>query len=103
MLLAGLWEHWMGDDGSELETCTIVTTEANEAIKPVHERMPVILEQPDFAIWLNRGHQHSDDLLPLLKPSDPQALTLYPVSPKVNNPQHDDISLTEAVASESLF
>jgi putative SOS response-associated peptidase YedK len=88
-MMAGLWEHWMGVDGSELESCCIVVTDANAVVAPIHERMPVILEPPDYATWLARGHQHVDDLLPLLRPSPPDVLEAYRVGREVNNPQQD--------------
>src|SRR4051812_30295235 len=49
---AGLWEKWRGEDGQMLETCTILTTEANEVLRPVHDRMPVILHTEDYELWL---------------------------------------------------
>ncbi len=49
---AGIWEHWMGPDGSELESAAILTTAANEALAPIHHRMPVVIAQQDFATWL---------------------------------------------------
>lgn len=100
---AGLWEHWMGEQGSELESCSIIVTEANQALRPIHERMPVILQPGDFAAWLDRGHQHTDDLLPLLIPCDPRLLEVYPVGREVNNPQHDSPALIEPVESGELF
>jgi putative SOS response-associated peptidase YedK len=103
MLFAGLWEHWMGADGSELETCCIVVTEANAALRPIHERMPVILRAEDLDLWLDRHQQHGDAVLPLLKPCDPSLLEVYPVGREVNNPQHDSAQLIEPVANEDLF
>jgi len=103
LLFAGIWEHWMGADGSELESCSIIVTDANEAVRPVHERMPVILEPKDFALWLDRGHQHTADLLPLLKPCDPQLLEVYRVSREVNNPQQEGARLIQAEESDELF
>jgi putative SOS response-associated peptidase YedK len=103
MCFAGLWEHWMGADGSELESCSIIVTEANRAVAPVHDRMPVILDPRDFDTWLDRGHQHTDDLLPLLKLCDPQALQVYRVSREVNNPQQDGARLIQPEESDELF
>ena len=45
--MAGLWEHWLGPDGSEIESCTIIVTDANALLAPIHDRMPVILDAPD--------------------------------------------------------
>lgn len=87
--MAGLWEHWMGADGDELESCSIVVTRANAKVATVHERMPVILDASNYAIWLDRNHQHTDDLDALLRPCDPDLLEVYAVSREVNNPQKD--------------
>ncbi|MCS7040325.1 MAG: SOS response-associated peptidase, partial [Anaerolineae bacterium] len=50
---AGLWEHWEGADGSVLDSCAIITTAANERVRVLHDRMPVILERTDFGDWLD--------------------------------------------------
>lgn len=63
---AGLWETWHGDDGSELETCTILTTEANAAIQPYHDRMPSILRPEDIEPWLDPKLQSVEALQELL-------------------------------------
>lgn len=102
LMFAGLWEHWMGTDGSELESCSIIVTGANAALKPIHERMPVILEKPSLAYWLDRGHQHTDDLLPLLRPCDPQELEVYRVSREVNNPAQDGARLIRPETDNKL-
>src|SRR5437667_6400831 len=62
---AGLWEHWTAPDGQPLETCTIITTDANELMQPVHNRMPVILDPSDYEHWLDRSRQDAQDVLPL--------------------------------------
>lgn len=96
--MAGIWEHWMGADGSELESCSILVTRANAVLAPIHERMPVILDPADFGHWLDRNHQHTDDLQPLLAPCPDDWLEAYPVSRDVNNPQHDGRALIEPQA-----
>jgi len=90
LALAGLWEHWKNPakPGELLETCTIVTTEANTTVAPLHTRMPVILEPDDFDAWFSH-HQHSKDLLALLRPAAQGVLDLYPVSDYVNSPAHE--------------
>ena len=50
---AGLWEHWQGPDGSTIESCTVITTEANDLLRPIHDRMPVIITRKDYDSWLN--------------------------------------------------
>jgi putative SOS response-associated peptidase YedK len=93
--IAGLWEHWQGADGSELESCSLIVTAANARVGRIHERMPVILAPQDFAAWLDRHNQHPADLLPLLRPCPDDWLELYPVSTEVNNPRNDGPRLRE--------
>lgn len=83
--LAGLWEHWQSPEGEEVLSCTIVTTEANELLKSVHDRMPVILTRAAEAAWLNPDTQDPEKLLPLLKQYPPDQMDFYPVSRDVNS------------------
>jgi putative SOS response-associated peptidase YedK len=89
---AGLCERWLGPDGQPLDTCTILTTQANAMIAKLHDRMPVIVGPEDYARWLD-----PDDVAPqeLVKPFDPERMTYYAVSTKVNNVRHDDASCIE--------
>ena len=86
---AGLWERWQGEGSEPVESCTIVTTEANELLAPIHDRMPVILDPGDFALWIDPGTKDSDRLAGLLRPYPPEALQAYPVGFFVNNPAND--------------
>jgi putative SOS response-associated peptidase YedK len=86
---AGLWESWEGPDHSSIESCTILTTEANELMRPLHDRMPVILQRGDYAKWLDAEEQKSAALLPLLVPFTGDDLEAYPVNRLVNSPSHD--------------
>jgi putative SOS response-associated peptidase YedK len=86
---AGLWERWLGPDGDPLESCAIVTTEANERVFPVHDRMPVILPPESYAAWLDPEIQDRERLLPLLRPYPAEEMTATPVSQKVNSPRND--------------
>jgi len=90
---AGLWEDWLGADGSEVETCTIVTTDAAPSIAHVHHRMPVILDPADHALWL-RGT--TDEAAALLHPYRGK-LVSYRVSTRVNSVRNDDAALLEPV------
>ncbi|NJP07314.1 MAG: SOS response-associated peptidase [Chloroflexaceae bacterium] len=87
---AGLWETWQAPDGSVLESCTILTTEPNERIKPIHDRMPVILDPDAYACWLDPAEHKPQRLLPLLQPYPADAMDVYPVHPYVNNTRHQD-------------
>lgn len=89
---AGLWETW-GPEGSEaLETCTIITTQASEAIGWIHERMPVMLEPAEFESWIAPDIP-LDAAEAMLAPY-PGALTAYPVSTRVNSVRNDDAGCT---------
>ena len=92
---AGLWESWTGADGSVLETCTILTTEANEKLAELHHRMPVILPGASYADWLNPRENRAKVLQPLLKPYPSDAFTYHPVSDRVNSPRNDDAACIE--------
>lgn len=87
---AGLWEHWQSPDGSEIESCTLLTTGPNELISAIHDRMPVILHPDDYDLWLDPKMQTADRLQPLLRAYPAAEMTLYPVSTLVNTPQIDD-------------
>jgi putative SOS response-associated peptidase YedK len=95
---AGLWEAWESGDGSYLETCTILTTEANALIQPIHERMPVIIHATDYDLWLDPHLQDGRVLQPLLRPYEAEAMQAYPVSTAVNNPRHDSRDCIESLA-----
>ncbi|MUL34810.1 SOS response-associated peptidase [Gloeocapsopsis dulcis] len=85
---AGLWEHWQSPEGETINTCTILTTEANELMHPIHDRMPVILNSQDYALWLEPTTQPTE-LQHLLHPYPSQAMNSYPVSTLVNKPTNN--------------
>jgi putative SOS response-associated peptidase YedK len=87
---AGLWEAWHAPTGDVLETCTILTTDANDVIRSLHPRMPVILPPDAYARWLDPAVDQPGALVPLLTPYDPAAMIGYRVSPRVNSPANDD-------------
>jgi putative SOS response-associated peptidase YedK len=103
---AGLWEHWQSADGSEIESCTIITTEANSLMRSIHDRMPVILQPQDYQQWLDPAVQKVDQLRSLLRPYEPtsdlKTLTAHPVSVKVNNPRHDSPDCIEPIEGLEL-
>jgi len=103
---AGLWETWQSPDGSELQTCTILTTEPNDLIKPLHHRMAVILDKSDYDLWLTPDDVPADVLQPLMKPFPQDRMRVYEVSTLVNSPKNDDPSIIEPFESprqQSLF
>ncbi len=86
---AGLWEEWNSPDGSQILSATIITTEPNELIKPIHNRMPVILSESAYEQWIAPGESDTHKLSSLLRPFDAELMEAYPVSRMVNNPRND--------------
>lgn len=89
MCLAGLWESWKAQDGSELETFAILTTAANKLVDPIHDRMPVILYPDTLNLWLNHNVYDPEQLQPLYTPFPAAEMTAYKVPDLVNNPRFD--------------
>ena len=99
---AGLWESWMGPDGSEIDSACIITTAANRLMAPIHDRMPVILDPEDHGRWLDvRGHP-ADAVGDLLRPARDDLLEAVAVSRRVNKAENDDPALLEP-AEPTLF
>lgn len=86
---AGLWEGWEKSEDEAIESCTILTTEANELMRPIHDRMPVILDPKDYDKWLDPEVQKPESLQSLLQPYQSEEMNFYPVSTKVNNAKTD--------------
>lgn len=87
---AGLWDRWRDPDKNRIESCTILTTKANELVSLLHDRMPVILKPADYERWLDPQVQDLESLQPLLCPFDSEAMSAQPVSKQVNNARNDD-------------
>ena len=93
---AGLWERWENPhSGTLVTTTTIITTSANDLVRDIHERMPVIIPRDMFTTWLSREMQDTDELRHLLIPYPADVMTAYPVSKKVNSPNNDSPDLIE--------
>ena len=88
LAFAGLWEHWERD-GQVVESCTILVTQANALMAPIHDRMPVILDPADETRWLDPTITDPAVLKPLLVPCPVARLRLWPVSTAVNVTRHD--------------
>lgn len=86
----GLWEHWEGPGEEMIDSCTILTTQPNPLVKPLHHRMPVILDPRHFQLWLDSDIQTVKDIRHLFAPYPAEAMMVTPVSRRVNNPRHDD-------------
>ncbi len=96
---AGLWETWHGPDGSEIDTATIVVTDANTRLAAIHDRMPVVIAPKDFETWLS-SKTLPDEAAALLKPAPDDLLSLTPVSTRVNSADNDDASLLKEAREE---
>ena len=90
--MAGLYERWRSPDDQVIDTCTIVTTRASDALRPIHERMPVIIAEAAHARWLDVANP---DVADLLEPWSGEPLLAYPVSTRVNAVANDDLTLRE--------
>jgi len=99
--LAGLWEHWERN-GLTIESCTVITTEANSLVAALHDRMPVILPPAAHDQWLDPMEQDPARLEPLLRPFPTESMRLQAVSPLVNNPRNDTPKCLEP-AGQRMF
>ncbi len=87
--LAGLWERWQPPEGDALETCTVLTMDANALMQPIHHRMPVVIPREHYADWLASGTTASAPQ-GLLRAWDGGEWTAYEVGTRVNAPGNDD-------------
>lgn len=87
--LAGLYEHWQAPDGTWLHSCTILTTEANELMRPLHDRMPVIIAPDQHAVWLDPDLRDAGPLQALLAPYPAELMVATAVSRAVNRVGND--------------
>jgi len=98
-VFAGLWEDWHSPDGSNIKSCTIITTQPNELMAPIHNRMPVILPPDAYAQWLDNSPHQAADLLPLLASYPAEEMVAYPISTLVNSPFNDRPEILDPVES----
>ena len=98
---AGLWEHWKGPGGRTIESCTILVTVAHEALKRIHDRMPVILDPRDYDTWLDPELDDAGRLKALLRPWPAEDMECWPVSRRVGNPANDDPGLIESLEGKA--
>jgi putative SOS response-associated peptidase YedK len=94
---AGLWERWQEPGGEPIESFTILTTEANELMKPLHDRMPVILAPWDYDRWIDPRSREVEELQALLVPCPDEWLTATAVSSYVNSPKNEGPKCLEPV------
>lgn len=98
LALAGLWDVWRAADGARLASCTIITVPANGTVSPIHDRMPAILPPAGLDAWLDPAPAPAAELTSWLRPSPGDELDAYPVSNRVNTPDHDDASCIAPLA-----
>lgn len=89
MAMAGVFEHWLGADGSELETLAILTISANRTMQPIHDRMPVIVGPDAFEAWLDCRSGSAEFAAEMLRPAADDLLEVIPVSRALNNPRNE--------------
>jgi putative SOS response-associated peptidase YedK len=94
---AGLYEIWQPEGGDPVTSCTIITTLPNELLAPIHNRMPVIIQRDDRALWLDHAVREPQRLLPLLKPLPAGEMKAYDVSTRCNSPQYNKPDCIEPV------
>ncbi len=97
----GLWDRWQDGEGKAIESCTILTTEANDVLRPVHDRMPVILHSEEYTLWLSGDERQRGLLTEFVRPYPAEAMVGYPVSPLVNSTRNKGLELTAEVQLNS--
>ncbi|MCM3594681.1 SOS response-associated peptidase [Metabacillus idriensis] len=95
--MAGLWESWKSPNGKTIYSCTVITTEPNELMSSIHDRMPVILKPEDEERWLDPSIHDPDDLRPILKPFDETQMEAFEVSSEVNSPKNNGVHLIREI------
>lgn len=98
--MAGLWEAWPTPEGRKLYTCSIITTEANELVSQIHDRMPVILPREYEGKWLDPSVHDTNVLSRLLKPFDDELMEAYEVSAALNSPKNNNADLIKEKITE---
>jgi putative SOS response-associated peptidase YedK len=95
--MAGLWESWKSPEGKSIYSCSVITTQPNELVQDIHDRMPVILKPEDENIWLDPSITDTSKLQPLLKPLEHSLMEAYEVSSLVNSPKNNSIQLIQKI------
>jgi putative SOS response-associated peptidase YedK len=98
---AGLWGRWESGDGAIIESCTILTTEANDVLKPVHDRMPVIIHPEDYELWLDDDERRTDLRRDLLQPFPAEEMLGHLVSTLVNSARSQGAALIDQLSANS--
>ena len=93
--LGGIWEYWAIEGQEPVLSCAIIVTDANEMMRKLHERMPLIIAREDWDRWLDPDLTDAAEIEQLLKPFPAEEMRAYPVSSRVNNVKNDDAGLIE--------
>lgn len=99
--MAGLYETWHSPEGEEVKSCAIITTEANQLMQPIHDRMPVIIPKDNEDLWLDPSVQEATVLRELLQPYPASEMKAYPVSKRVNSPGNNSPDCLKPVPAEA--
>ena len=99
MALAGIFETWLGADGSEIETVAILTVAANAAMSVLHDRMPAVIEPMSFDAWLDCRSGTATEIVELLRPAPEDYLDIIEVSRALNNPRNEGPAVQEPAAT----
>jgi putative SOS response-associated peptidase YedK len=94
--MAGLWETWNSPEGEKIYSCTIITTDPNDLMVDIHDRMPMILSIEDEKKWLDK-EQSVEDLKAMLQPFPVEEMKAYPVSKDVGNVKNQGFELVEEI------
>ena len=102
MAFAGLWEVWHAKEGETIESCCIITTDANTLMQPIHDRMPVILNHDQWNTWLSQQEHHAEKLLPMIHPHESESMQAWPVTRELNRVGlRDDAGLIEPIPEQT--
>jgi putative SOS response-associated peptidase YedK len=100
--LAGLWDAWSKPDGKRVESFTIITTEPNELLRPIHNRMPVILQPEDEELWLDASRTPFAKANSLLKPYPEELMDAHDVSTIVSSSKYDGPGCIQPVSDDDI-
>ena len=100
MIFAGIWEVWKSLEGQSIESCSMLTTNANSIVAPLHDRQPVILHPAEYSQWLDRDTTDPEKLKRFYQPYPADLMEMYPVSVQVNSTRNDSPGLIYPISVE---
>jgi len=103
LAFAGLWESWLGADGSEIDTMAILTVAANGTVSTLHDRMPAILAPENFDAWLDTRGFKAEMAAEMLRPAPENLLEYISVDPRLNNVRNEGPELVKPYGSDRLL